>query len=175
VVTKRGSELTVDLTDCHPQVTSFINSSYANMRASVAMALAYLIDPDIPKNDGTFRPLTVIAREGTIVWAKAPAPVTLCTNCCAQNRRGAIIKALCVPDAMVALGRHSHRTQGPIRRRAARSSGTCSGPARWGASPRATAGRAPAVATAGGIKFGNWSGALPLFFPPSRVPTRLVR
>ena len=108
VVTKRGSELTVDITDCHPQVTSFINSSYANMRASVAMALAYLIDPDIPKNDGTFRPLTVIAREGTIAWARPPAPVTLCTNCCAQEIGEAIIKALsraCPDRAMAGWGR----------------------------------------------------------------------
>ncbi len=107
-VTKRGSDLTVDLTDCHPQVTSFINSSYANMRAAVAMALAYLIDPDIPKNDGTFRPLTVIAREGTIVWSKPPAPVTLCTNCCAQEIGEAIIKALsrvCPDRAMAGWGR----------------------------------------------------------------------
>jgi N-methylhydantoinase B len=108
VVTKRGSELTVDISDCHPQVTSFINSSYANMRASVAMALAYLIDPDIPKNDGTFRPLTVIAREGTIAWARPPAPVTLCTNCCAQEIGEAIIKALsraCPDRAMAGWGR----------------------------------------------------------------------
>src|SRR5438128_1994226 len=108
VVTKRGSDLTVDITDCHPQVTSFINSSYANMRASVAMAIAYLIDPDIPKNDGTFRPVTVIAREGTIAWAKAPAPVTLCTNCCVQVIGEAIIKALtcsCTEIAMLGWGR----------------------------------------------------------------------
>jgi N-methylhydantoinase B len=108
VVTVRGSDLTVDISDCHPQVTSFINSSYANMRASVAMALAYLIDPDIPKNDGAFRPMTVIAREGTIAWAKAPAPVTLCTNCCAQEIGEAIIKALsraCPERAMAGWGR----------------------------------------------------------------------
>jgi N-methylhydantoinase B len=107
-VTKRGSDLTVDLTDCHPQVTSFINSSYANMRASVAMALAYLIDPDIPKNDGTFRPLRVIAREGTVVWARPPAPVTLCTNHCAQEIGEAVIKALsraCPERAMAGWGR----------------------------------------------------------------------
>jgi N-methylhydantoinase B len=108
VVTKRGSDLTVDISDCHPQVTSFINSSYANMRASVAMAIAYLIDPDIPKNDGTFRPVTVIAREGTIAWARPPAPVTLCTNCCAQEIGEAIIKALsraCPERAMAGWGR----------------------------------------------------------------------
>jgi N-methylhydantoinase B len=72
------------------------------------MALAYLIDPDIPKNDGTFRPLTVIAREGTLAWARSPAPVTLCTNCCAQEIGEAIIKALsraCPDRAMAGWGR----------------------------------------------------------------------
>jgi len=107
-VTKRGSDLTVDISDCHPQVTSFINSSYANMRAAVSMALAYLIDPDIPKNDGAFRPLTVIAREGTVAWARPPAPVTLCTNHCAQEIAEAVIKALaraCPDRAMAGWGR----------------------------------------------------------------------
>jgi N-methylhydantoinase B len=108
VVTKKGSDLTVDITDASPQTTSFINSSYANMRASVAMALAYLIDPDIPKNDGAFRAMQVIAREGTIAWSKAPAPVTLCTNCCAQEIGEAVIKALsksCPDRAMAGWGR----------------------------------------------------------------------
>lgn len=107
-VTKRGSNLTVDLTASDPQVTGFINSSYANMRSAVAMALAYLIDPETPKNDGTFRPLQVVAREGTVVWAKAPAPVTLCTNHCAQEIAEAIIKALapaCPDRAMAGWGR----------------------------------------------------------------------
>jgi N-methylhydantoinase B len=107
-VTKRGSDLTVDLTASDPQVVGFINSSYANMRSAVAMALAYLIDPETPKNDGTFRPLRVLAREGTVVWAKAPAPVTLCTNHCAQEIAQAIILALaraCPDRAMAGWGR----------------------------------------------------------------------
>jgi N-methylhydantoinase B len=107
-VTKRGSDLTVDLSDSHPQVVGFVNSSYANMRSAVAMALAYLIDPNTPKNDGTFRPLKVIAREGTVVWASAPAPVTLCTNHCAQEIGEAVIKALagaCPDRAMAGWGR----------------------------------------------------------------------
>src|SRR5512145_3200930 len=107
-VTKRGSDLTVDLSDSHPQVVGFVNSSYANMRSAVAMALAYLIDPHTPKNDGTFRPLKVIAREGTVVWAAAPAPVTLCTNHCAQEIGEAVIKALagaCPDRAMAGWGR----------------------------------------------------------------------
>jgi N-methylhydantoinase B len=93
-VTKRGSDLTVDLSESHPQVIGFVNSSYPNMRSAVAMAVAYLIDPETPKNDGTFRPLTVVAKAGTVVWANPPAPVTLCTNHCAQEIAESVIKAL---------------------------------------------------------------------------------
>jgi N-methylhydantoinase B len=107
-VTKTGSDLTIDLTDSHPQVASFINSSYPNMYSSVVVALSYLIDPHTPKNDGTFRPVTVIAKEGTVVWAKPGAPVTLATNHCGQEIIEAIIKALapsCPERAMAGWGR----------------------------------------------------------------------
>jgi N-methylhydantoinase B len=103
-VTKRGSDLTVDLSESHPQVSGFVNSSYPNMRSAVAMALAYLIDPETPKNDGTFRPLTVVAKAGTVVWANPPAPLTLCTSHCAQEIAESVIKALApaCPDRVVA-------------------------------------------------------------------------
>jgi N-methylhydantoinase B len=107
-VTKRGTDLTIDLSDSHAQVTSFINSSYPNMYSSVVVALSYLIDPDTPKNDGTFRPITVIAKEGTVVWARPGAPVTLATNHCGQEIIEAIIKALapaCSERAMAGWGR----------------------------------------------------------------------
>jgi N-methylhydantoinase B len=107
-VTKRGSDLSIDLSDSHEQVTSFVNSSYPNMYSAVVVALSYLIDPHTPKNDGTFRPITVIAREGTVVWARPGAPVTLATNHCAQEILEAIVKALapaCPERAMAGWGR----------------------------------------------------------------------
>ena len=107
-VTVRGGDLRIDLSDSHPQVLGFVNSSYPNMRSAVAMALAYLIDPDTPKNDGTFRPLDVIAREGTVVWAREGAPVTLATNHCAQEIMEAIMRALapaCPERVMAGWGR----------------------------------------------------------------------
>src|SRR6266516_4932922 len=107
-VEKRGSDLTVDLSASDPEVTSFVNSSYANMRAGVAAALAYLIDSDTPKNDGAFRPLKVIAKPGTVVWANAGAPVTLCTSHCGNEIIEAVIKALapaCPDRAMAGWGR----------------------------------------------------------------------
>ncbi len=107
-VEKRGSDLVIDLTDSHEEVASFINSSYPNMRSAVVVALSYLIDPDTPKNDGTFRPITVKAKQGTVVWANPGMPVTLATNHCGQEIMEAIVKALapaCPDRAMAGWGR----------------------------------------------------------------------
>jgi len=93
-VTKKGDSLTVDLSDSHPQVSGFVNSSFPNTMSAVHMAFAYLIDPRTPKNSGTFRPVRVIAKQGTIVWPFPPAPVTLATNHCAQEIAEAMIRAL---------------------------------------------------------------------------------
>ncbi|MBI2206868.1 MAG: hydantoinase B/oxoprolinase family protein [Candidatus Rokubacteria bacterium] len=103
-ITKRGDALEVDLSDSHPQVTGFINSSWPNTMSSVHMAFAYLIDPRTPKNEGTFRPVTVKAKQGTIVWPHPPAPVTLCTNHCAQDIMEAMMRALAgsCPDRTIA-------------------------------------------------------------------------
>src|SRR6201995_4288468 len=93
-VTKKGSDIEVDLSASAPQSTSFVNSSHANMQAAVAMAFAYLIDADIPKNTGALRPLKVIAKQGTIVWADPGRPVTLCTSHPSNEIVEAIIKAM---------------------------------------------------------------------------------
>ena len=103
-VTKRGDALTVDLRRSDPQVTGFVNSSLPNTMSAVHMAVAYLIDADIPKNDGAFRPVTVLTTEGTIVHPRPPAPVTLCTNHCGQEIAESVLKALApaCPDRAVA-------------------------------------------------------------------------
>jgi N-methylhydantoinase B len=93
-VTISGSDIEVDLTASDEQAKSFVNSSHANMQSACAMAFAYLIDPDIPKNSGSFRPLTVKARPGTIVWAEDGHPVTLCTSHCSNEIVEAIVTAL---------------------------------------------------------------------------------
>jgi N-methylhydantoinase B len=106
--TKQGSDLTVDLTESDPQVIGFVNSSHPNMQSAVVVALAYLIDPQTPKNDGALRPVKVIAKPGTVVWANPGAPVTLCTNHCGQEIIEAIITALapaCPDRAMAGWGR----------------------------------------------------------------------
>jgi len=107
-VTKRGSDLEVDLTGSDPQSKSFANSPHANTQAAVAMAFAYLVDADIPKNDGCFRPLSVKLKPGTIVCADDNVPVTLCTTHPANEIVEAVIRALsqaCPDRAMGGWGR----------------------------------------------------------------------
>ncbi|WP_420566437.1 hydantoinase B/oxoprolinase family protein [Thalassobaculum sp.] len=107
-VTIKDGGISVDLTESSPQVTSFINSSFANMRSGVAMAIAFLLDKEIPKNEGSMRPVEVIAKEGTVVWAHPGAPVTLCTSHCSQEIVEAIVDAIapaCPDRAMAGWGK----------------------------------------------------------------------
>ena len=107
-VTVRGSDVVVDLTESDPEVRSFLNSSYANMRSGVAMALAFLLDADVAKNDGAMRPVEIRARQGTVVWANPGAPVAMSTSHCAQEIIEAIVVALsqaCPDRAMAGWGR----------------------------------------------------------------------
>ena len=107
-VTVAGSDVTVDLTGSDPQVRGFVNSSHANMQSAVAMAFAYLLDADCPRNEGAFRPLRVLAKPGTVVWAREGAPVTLCTSHCSNEIVEAIVVALsaaCPDRAMGGWGR----------------------------------------------------------------------
>jgi N-methylhydantoinase B len=103
VVTKLGDTLEIDLTNCAAQVTGFVNSSYANTISAVHMAVAFLIDAHIPKNEGTFRLVSVKTKEGTVAHPLPPAPVTLSTNHPSQEIAESIIKALApsCPDRVV--------------------------------------------------------------------------
>jgi len=103
-----AGEVTVDLTESDPQARGFVNSSHANMQSAVSMAFAFLLDPDMARNAGAFRPLRVRARPGTIVWAEEGAPVTMCTSHCANEIIEAVVVALapaCPERAMGGWGR----------------------------------------------------------------------
>ena len=78
-LTVEDDSLTVDFTGSHEQIQGFKNSSFANTYSSVYMALSSFFDPAIPRNEGTYRGVTIIAPEGTIVNPRAPAPMTMST------------------------------------------------------------------------------------------------
>ncbi|OWT80378.1 MULTISPECIES: hydantoinase B/oxoprolinase family protein [unclassified Achromobacter] len=108
-VTKQGSNLDIDLTGSDPQSRGFANSSYANTEAAIAMAFAYLIDANIPKNDGTFRLLTTHLKPGTVVCADKNAAVTLSTTHPANEIVEAIVRALAPACPKHAMGGWSRR------------------------------------------------------------------
>jgi N-methylhydantoinase B len=122
-VTKQSDALTVDLSESDPQTPGFVNSSYPNMVSAVRMAFAYLLDPEVAKNDGAFRPLTVLAREGTVVWAREGAPVTMCTSHCSNEIVEAVVKALANSCPERAMGGWGRRFRVAIQGRDARRPG----------------------------------------------------
>jgi N-methylhydantoinase B len=97
-VTITGDETVIDFTGTDDQIRGFKNSSVANTYSSVFSALSTFFDPSIPRNEGTFRSVTVIAPEGTLVNAKPPAPMTMCTVFPAQQIIHAIWEALGTAD-----------------------------------------------------------------------------
>ncbi len=90
----RDDGLTVDFTGTDPQIRGFKNSSVANTWSAVYMALASFFDPALPRNEGTFRCVKIIAPEGTIVNARPPAAMTMNTVFIAHEIVHAIWNAL---------------------------------------------------------------------------------
>ncbi len=98
----RDDTMTIDLSDSSPQVTGFINSAYANTRSLAHVAIMYMAPSDVPKNEGSMRPLKVVAPQGLIVNPHPPAPVCMSTNHCGEEIVEAVFKAMAqvAPEAV---------------------------------------------------------------------------
>ena len=103
-VTIAGDSMTIDLSESSKQVTGFINSAYANTRSLSHVSLMYMAPFDVARNEGSMRPITVIAPKGLIVNPNPPAPVTMSTNHCGEEIVEAVFRAMvnAVPDAVTA-------------------------------------------------------------------------
>jgi N-methylhydantoinase B/oxoprolinase/acetone carboxylase alpha subunit len=73
-VTVVGDELIADWTGTEPQALGPTNCTYGSTASAVYNALFQLTDPTIPKNDGCYRPVHIIAPLGTIVNVQHPGP-----------------------------------------------------------------------------------------------------
>jgi N-methylhydantoinase B len=71
----QGSEIECDFTGTSEQQPRAINCVMAYTYAMTVYAIKCLLLPDLPNNDGLFRPIRTRAPEGTIVNPKSPAPV----------------------------------------------------------------------------------------------------
>jgi N-methylhydantoinase B len=74
-VTINGEELTVDFTGTSPQVRGAINCVYPFTLSASLACVRSVLDLSIPNNAGYFRPIKVIAPEGTVVNPRSPAAV----------------------------------------------------------------------------------------------------
>jgi N-methylhydantoinase B len=72
----RGDEAEVDFTGSSEQVQGPFNSVLGYTHSGVYMSFQAATDPDISPNAGCYRPISVIAPEGTIVNPRFPAACT---------------------------------------------------------------------------------------------------
>jgi N-methylhydantoinase B len=70
-----GDQATVDFTGTAPQATGSINAVYAITVSATSYAFRCLLAADVPANDGSMRPIRVLAPAGTLVNARPPAAV----------------------------------------------------------------------------------------------------
>jgi N-methylhydantoinase B len=102
-ITVKGDSITYDFTGTDPQVKGAMNNPIATSRATVMANLRLILSPDIPRNSGTWRPVTLIIPDGSFLNPKLPAAVasrgaTICRQ--ADVMQGA--EALLAPDKMMA-------------------------------------------------------------------------
>jgi N-methylhydantoinase B len=103
-----GDEMTVDLSQCSPQVSGPFNSGQTAGRSAAEVAFKFLTSPLLlPVNEGSFRPLKVVLPPGRIVSARRPAPVRTWMTV-PQTVADTIFKALApaCPDRVMA-GHHT--------------------------------------------------------------------
>ncbi len=100
----RGTGATIDFTGSAPQSSGPVNANLAVATAAVAYVFRCLFTEDVPFTEGLFRPLKVIAPEGTIVNAKSPAAMAAGNVETSQRITDALLGALsrAVPDRIAA-------------------------------------------------------------------------
>ncbi|PBC69629.1 N-methylhydantoinase B [Streptomyces sp. TLI_235] len=72
-ITVCGAEIEFDVTESADQTTGPVNCGTAQAVAACRVGYKLLVSPDLPGNGGSFRPLSVKVRDGSVFGAKAPA------------------------------------------------------------------------------------------------------
>src|SRR3970282_751333 len=90
----RGDEATFDFTGTAPQARGPVNTTYFIACSSVYYAMKALAAPEVPPNDGCYRPLRVVVPPGTVLSADPDRPVVGGKHETSQRAVDAIVKAL---------------------------------------------------------------------------------
>lgn len=72
----KDGEVTVDLTGSSTQTEGPFNCSESSVFCAVLCGIRYLINPLIHQNEGCYRPIKIIAPEGSLVKPTFPAPLS---------------------------------------------------------------------------------------------------
>lgn len=99
-----GEDIHVSFDGTSPQVKGPVNSTIGVTSACAYYAVKALLDPDVPPNDGAYRPVHVHAEPGTVANAKFPAAVSNANGNTSQRMTDAILGALApvLPEAAMA-------------------------------------------------------------------------
>ena len=71
-VVVKGDELLADFTGTDPQARGVVNCTYGVTAGAVYNAVFHVTDLNVPRNDGTYRPIKIIAPPGTVVNVRYP-------------------------------------------------------------------------------------------------------
>jgi len=112
-VTVSGDEVTADFTGTSPEVKGPLNCRRASTAACVYYVVKSLADPGAPPNSGSYRPIHVVAPEGSLVNSNYPRSVVhsniITTHRIVDCLLGALLEA--APDRVMAA---HHGTQNLI-------------------------------------------------------------
>ena len=102
-VTIKGDEIFVDYTGSSPAHSLAINAVMNYVFAYTAYPIKCVFSPEVPNNEGSFRPIHVYAPKGCVLNAKKPSPLGA-RNVTGNLLHGPIMKALskAVPDKVQA-------------------------------------------------------------------------
>lgn len=105
-VTVRGDDAYFDFSGTDPQVAGPVNTTYFIACSSVYYAMKALVAPDVPPNDGCYRPLHVTVPPGSVLNPDPDRPVVGGNHETSQRIVDAIFKALApvLPDRIAAGG-----------------------------------------------------------------------
>jgi N-methylhydantoinase B len=92
-ITVEDEDITVDYTGTDPQAEGSKNCTMATTYSGTHVAVLWALSGVLPRNSGSFRPIKIVAPEGTLVNPRPPAAVGMCTLPPACAMMGAVLKA----------------------------------------------------------------------------------
>jgi N-methylhydantoinase B len=102
-VTIKGTDLDINYDGTSPQINRGLNTVMNYTYAYSAYPIKCALDPQTPRNEGSYRPITVSAPEGSILNPRFPAPCNA-RQLTGHLLAGVIYKALAqaIPDQIIA-------------------------------------------------------------------------